>query len=133
MVLKQLTSHIERRPTTTKRDPSCLRQLFLACDKYKVHKLHQGDNIGDPGLSLLLWVCSMCGVNCSSAISNCARTITSHCLLIQQKRCRPHAVSDDISFPVLSVRLTEQLLILFFFVQVFMGAKPHPTALFRCS
>ena len=37
--------------------------------------------------SLLLCACSMCDGNCSSAI-------TSHCLLILQKRSRSHSVAD---------------------------------------
>ena len=67
--LGQLTSHIERKPTKN-RDPSRLRWLHLACDKYRVHKLHQGD--------ILVGLRSMCDVNCSSAI-------TSHCSLLIQK------------------------------------------------
>ena len=37
--------------------------------------------------SLLLYACSMCDINCLSAI-------TSHCLLILQKRSKPHSVSE---------------------------------------
>ena len=40
-------------------------------------------------VSVVVGLRSMCDVNCSSAI-------TFHCLLILQKRSRPHSVSDDM-------------------------------------